>query len=72
MAIHVESLHAVEILDSRGRPTVAVELGLDGGGVLAWAGVPSGASTGSGRRSSCGTATPPGTTARAPVRRCRT
>lgn len=47
MAIHVESLHAVEILDSRGRPTVAVELGLDGG-VLAWAGVPSGASTGSG------------------------
>lgn len=44
MAVHVESLHAVEILDSRGRQTVAVELGLDGG-VLGWAGVPSGAST---------------------------
>ena len=47
MAVEVVSLHAVEILDSRGRPTLSVELGLDGGPTCR-AGVPSGASTGSG------------------------
>lgn len=41
----VETLSAVEILDSRSRPTVAVTVGLEGG-VVARAGVPSGASTG--------------------------
>jgi enolase 1/2/3 len=47
MAIEVVSLHAVEILDSRGRPTLSVELGL-ADGAKCRAGVPSGASTGSG------------------------
>jgi enolase len=42
----VESLSAVEILDSRSRPTLAVTVGLEGG-AAARAGVPSGASTGS-------------------------
>ena len=42
----IETIHAREVLDSRGRPTVEVEIGVAGG----WAGsaiVPSGASTGS-------------------------
>lgn len=43
----VASLHAVEVLDSRGRPTLAVTVGLQDG-TTARAGVPSGASTGSG------------------------
>lgn len=43
--LRVESLSAVEILDSRSRPTLAVTVGLEGG-VIARAGVPSGASTG--------------------------
>ena len=38
-------LHAREVLDSRGNPTVEAEVGLDGG-VLGRAIVPSGASTG--------------------------
>lgn len=42
----VETLSAVEILDSRSRPTLAVTVGLEGG-ATARAGVPSGASTGS-------------------------
>ena len=42
----IERLVAREILDSRGRPTVAVTCGLRGG-VIASASVPSGASTGS-------------------------
>jgi enolase len=42
----IESIHAREILDSRGNPTVEVECLLDGG-ASARAGVPSGASTGS-------------------------
>jgi enolase len=41
----IESVLAREILDSRGNPTVEVEVGLDDG-VFARAGVPSGASTG--------------------------
>ncbi len=46
MAITVEGLEALEILDSRGRPTLAVTISLEDGAV-ARAGVPSGASTGS-------------------------
>ena len=42
----VTSVHAVEILDSRSRPTLAVTLGLADGTIVR-AGVPSGASTGS-------------------------
>ena len=42
----IESIKAREILDSRGNPTVEVEVVLDNGR-KAWAGVPSGASTGS-------------------------
>ena len=45
--LHIADLHAVEILDSRGRPTLAVTLTL-ADGTVARAGVPSGASTGSG------------------------
>lgn len=42
----IKSIKAREILDSRGNPTVEVEVILDNG-KKAWAGVPSGASTGS-------------------------
>ncbi|HEX2893799.1 MAG TPA: phosphopyruvate hydratase [Marmoricola sp.] len=45
--IEIESLSALEILDSRGRPTVSVALTLADGDVVT-AQVPSGASTGSG------------------------
>lgn len=41
------SVHADEILDSRGRPTLSVSVAL-ADGAAGWAGVPSGASTGSG------------------------
>jgi enolase len=44
MSHQIERLAAIEILDSRGRPTVEVSIRLDG--VEATAGVPSGASTG--------------------------
>jgi len=43
----IANLRAIEILDSRGRPTLAVTVVLDDG-TTARAGVPSGASTGSG------------------------
>jgi enolase len=43
----IATVHAVEILDSRARPTLAVTVEL-AGGATARAGVPSGASTGSG------------------------
>jgi enolase len=46
-AIEIESLSAVEILDSRGRPTVSVAMTLADGDTVT-AQVPSGASTGSG------------------------
>ena len=46
MTITVSDLHAVEILDSRARPTLAVTL-TSPEGVVVRAGVPSGASTGS-------------------------
>ena len=42
----IEKVHASEILDSRGLPTVAARVTLDDGS-SGWAGVPSGASTGS-------------------------
>lgn len=45
MTILIETLHAREVLDSRGRPTVEVEVRLAGGG-SGRASVPSGASTG--------------------------
>jgi enolase len=44
--LQIETLTAIEILDSRARPTLAVTVGLPGS-VTARAGVPSGASTGS-------------------------
>ena len=51
----ITSIHARQIVDSRGNPTVEVEVALESGrrGLAA---VPSGASTGSSRRSSCATA----------------
>ena len=45
MSLTVQGLSSLEILDSRGRPTVAVEAELSDG-TRAWAQVPSGASTG--------------------------
>ena len=47
MSIHITALRAIEILDSRARPTLSVTVEL-AGGTTARAGVPSGASTGSG------------------------
>lgn len=47
MSIDIVSVHAVEILDSRGRPTLSVTL-TTADGTTHRAGVPSGASTGSG------------------------
>ena len=41
----IESISALEILDSRGNPTVSVTVSLSNG-ITALAGVPSGASTG--------------------------
>jgi len=43
--IKVTNLHAVEILDSRGRPTLAATIGLEDG-IAGTASIPSGASTG--------------------------
>src|SRR5664279_6467155 len=45
MTTAIKSVHAREILDSRGNPTVEVEVTL-ASGIIARAGVPSGASTG--------------------------
>jgi enolase len=45
MDTKIDSIHAREILDSRGNPTVEVEIGLEGG-ARGRAAVPSGASTG--------------------------
>lgn len=42
----IETVSALEVLDSRSRPTLEVTIGLRGG-ISAGAGVPSGASTGS-------------------------
>jgi enolase len=46
MSYRIESLRGLEILDSRGRPTIQVTVALEGG-ATGRAGVPSGASTGS-------------------------
>ncbi len=46
MTTKIRALHPREILDSRGNPTVEVDIMLDGGAVGS-ASVPSGASTGS-------------------------
>jgi enolase len=45
MGRKISAVHALEILDSRGNPTVRVHVTLDNG-VVASASVPSGASTG--------------------------
>ena len=45
MAILIQSVHARQILDSRGNPTVEVDVELEDG-TLGRAAVPSGASTG--------------------------
>ncbi|HUS06067.1 MAG TPA: phosphopyruvate hydratase [Bryobacteraceae bacterium] len=45
MTLTLSTLHAMEILDSRGKPTIAVQATLSDG-ESAWAQVPSGASTG--------------------------
>ena len=45
MKTSIASIHAREILDSRGNPTVETEVTLEGGG-FGRAAVPSGASTG--------------------------
>mgnify|MGYP002151180888 CR=1 FL=1 len=46
MAFEIEQVQALEVLDSRGRPTLTVSVRLSDG-TTAEAGVPSGASTGS-------------------------
>src|SRR5579859_1158051 len=45
MVASIEAIHARQILDSRGNPTLEVEVALDDG-TVSKAGVPSGASTG--------------------------
>ena len=64
MTTSIEFIDAREILDSRGNPTVEVDVVLDDGSV-GRAAVPSGASTGRTRRSSCATATEAASAARA-------
>ena len=59
----ITAVHARQILDSRGNPTVEVEVLLEDG-AFARAAVPSGASTGSGKLLSAATATSPYTWAR--------
>ena len=71
MDLNVAGVKAVEILDSRGNPTLATTLTLSDG-TVARAGVPSGASTGSAKQSSSVTGTLPATGARASSRRSRT
>ena len=70
----IEAIRAREILDSRGNPTVEVDVLLDDG-AFGRAAVPSGASTGSTKRSSSGTASRGDSTARVscgPSRTCTT
>ena len=70
----IEQVGAREILDSRGNPTVEVEVALDDG-TLARAAVPSGASTGEHEAVELRDGDPPATAARAwrrPSRRCST
>src|SRR5438477_12728772 len=44
--VNIQSIRALEILDSRGNPTLKTYVELENG-LIAWASVPSGASTGS-------------------------
>ena len=60
----ITAIDAFEILDSRGNPTLRVQLRLDNG-IAVSSSVPSGASPGSMRRSNCATATNRVTAARA-------
>jgi len=46
MSMRIRSIHAIQVLDSRGNPTVSAEVELENG-TIAEASVPSGASTGS-------------------------
>ena len=64
---NVRGVNAVEILDSRGNPTLAVTITLSDG-TVARAGVPSGPPPARGRPSSCATATPPVSAARASLK----
>ena len=64
MVYRLSGVQALEILDSRGRPTLEVAVTL-GDGAVGVAGVPSGASTGTRKPSSCATAIPIATQARA-------
>lgn len=67
MSTSIKKIHAREILDSRGNPTVEAEVTLENG-VVGRAAVPSGASTASTKRWSSATVTKSDTAARA---RCR-
>ena len=71
MSGHIEDLIAREVLDSRGNPTVEVDVFCEGGvmGTALSHPAPPPAPT---RRSSCATATVAGTTARACSARCAT
>ena len=66
----IEKVHAREILDSRGNPTVEVEVTLENG-VMGRAAVPSGASTGENEALSFATATRTVTSARVSSRLLR-
>ena len=67
----IRSIHAREILDSRGNPTVEVDLALENG-VVGRAAVPSGPPPAVTRRSSCVTVTGADTAAKGCIRRSTT
>ena len=67
----IDDVRAREILDSRGNPTVEVEVFLDTG-AMGRAAVPSGASTAAARPSSCAIRTRRGTWARVFATRSKT
>ena len=71
MSINIEFIQARQILDSRGNPTVEVDVVLEDG-TLGRAAVPSGAPPAKTRPSSCATATRRSTSARASARPSRT
>ena len=67
----IKKLQALEILDSRGNPTVQVTVTLESG-ANGTAKVPSGASTGKGKQSNCVMAMRNATEVKAFSRPCRT
>ena len=67
----ISSVHARQILDSRGNPTVEVEVALEGG-ALGRAAVPSGASTAASVDGRSGAKPPSSPTPVARPRSCRT